>query len=67
MTETFVNLTEKEFDALINCLEATHECMAGGDGYISLGWDLQDFRAYQRLSKKVYDRHAYAIHVLKIK
>lgn len=67
MTETFVNLTEKEFDALMLCLDATSNSISMGNGYTSLGWDLQDFRAYQRLSKKVYDREAYAIHVLKIK
>ena len=67
MTETFVNLTEKEFDALINCLQTTSDTISGGDGYECLGWSLQEYRAYQRLSKKVYDRKVFATHVLKIK
>lgn len=65
--ETFVNLTEKEFDAMLRCIQATGECMSCGDGYTTLGWDLQEYRAYQRMCKKMFDRQAFAKSVLKIK
>jgi hypothetical protein len=65
--DTFVNLTEKEFDALLRCIQATSESMSYGDGYTTLGWDLQEYRAYQRMCKKMYDRHVFARDVLRIK
>ena len=65
--DTYVNLTEKEFDAMLMCIEATRDSMSYGGGYETLGWDLQEYRAYQRMCKKMYDREVFAKSVLKIK
>jgi len=55
--DTFLNLTEKEFDAILDCIQVVQNRMAHVGGYEGLGWHEQEYRAFQRMRKKVNDRN----------
>ena len=65
--DTYVNLTEKEFDALLDCIDVVKKQMSYRGGYDGIGWHEQEYRAFQRMVKKVNDRQVFATHILKIK